>query len=288
MITRMFLLPPTLAIMQAGCMWNEDGRSKSPRPTLIVAHRGASGHAPENTMAAFELGFDRNADAVEGDFRLTRDGVIVAMHDVDLQRTTGDPRRVDEIRFAELQRLDAGAWGPWREAGFAGARVPSLEMILDAIPEGRGVFIEVKDPPHIVPALIDVVDRSGIDVEMVTVISFDAAVIESLKANRPEWRALWLTGFKRRDDGWSPDVESLIETARRIGADGVDVQASLEVIDESFVSSVREAGLEFHVWTVDDPEVARALIRFGVDSITTNHPGSIQESLRKSMQESIR
>ncbi|MCP4742017.1 MAG: glycerophosphodiester phosphodiesterase, partial [Actinomycetales bacterium] len=97
-----------------------------------------------------------------------------------------------------------------------------------------------------------------------------------------------LTGFKRRDDGWSPDVESLIETARRIGADGVDVQASLEVIDESFVSSVREAGLEFHVWTVDDPEVARALIRFGVDSITTNHPGSIQESLQKSMQESMR
>ena len=280
MLHRIFLLFPILMFVPAGCMWNQNDKPNPLRRTLVVAHRGASGHAPENTMAAFTMGFDRKADAVEGDFRITRDGVIVAMHDADLSRTTGDPRRVDEIDFHELQRLDAGSWGRWRDGDFAGERVPSLEAILRAIPEEGGLFIEVKDSAGIVPALIEVIDRSGIDVEQVTVISFDADVIETLKSHRPDWRALWVTGFKRRDARWSPDLESLIETAQRIRADGVDVRASLEVIDESFVSSVREAGLEFHVWTVDDPEVARALIGFGVDSITTNHPGAIRESMR--------
>ena len=90
-----------------------------------------------------------------------------------------------------------------------------------------------------------------------------------------------MTGFERRDGGWSPEPGALIETARKIQADGVDVQASLDVIDELFVSAVREAGLELHVWTVDDPEVAQTLAGFGVDSITTNLPGVIGRSLRE-------
>lgn len=281
MLIWILLLLPTLAIMPAGCVRNQNAKPTPTRRPLIVAHRGASGDAPENTMAAFAMGFDRNADAVEGDFRLTRDGIIVAMHDRDLLRTTGDPRRVDEVDFDDLQRLDAGAWGRWRDEGFTGERVPSLESILETLPKGRGVFIEVKDSPRIVPALVEVVDRSGIDVAMITVISFDPAVIENVKSQRPDWRALLLTGFERRDGGWSPETGALIETARKIQADGVDVQASLDVIDELFVSAVREAGLELHVWTVDDPEVARRLAGFGVDSITTNLPGVIGRSLRE-------
>lgn len=281
MLIWILLLLPILVLLPAGCTRNQSAKPMSPGRPLIVAHRGASGHAPENTMVAFRMGFERDADAVEGDFRLTRDGVVVAMHDADLLRTTGDPRRVDEVDFIDLQRLDAGAWGPWRARGFAGERIPSLEAILESLPERRGVFIEVKDSPRLVPALIEVVERSGIDVEMVTVISFDPAVIDTVKSRRPEWRALWVTGFERREDGWSPDLEELIATARRVRADGVDVQASLEVLDETFVSAVRNAGLELHVWTVDDPEVASVMVELGVDSITTNQP----KALRRSMAE---
>lgn len=279
MLHRIFLLFPILMFVPAGCMWTQNDKSNPPRRTLVVAHRGASGHAPENTMAAFTMGFDRKADAVEGDFRRTRDGVIVAMHDADLSRTTGDPRRVDEIDFHDLQRLDAGSWGRWRDGDFVGERVPSLEAILRAIPEEGGLFIEVKDSARIVPTLIEVIDRSGIDVEKVTVISFDAGVIEAMKSHRPEWRALWVTGFKRKGDRWSPDLDELIETAKRIRADGVDVQATLDVIDEFFVSSVRDAGLELHVWTVDDPEVAGVMADLGVDSITTNQPAAIGRAM---------
>ena len=279
MLHRIFLLFPILMLVPAGCMWNQNETSNPPRRTLVVAHRGASGHAPENTMAAFTMGFDRKADAVEGDFRITRDGVIVAMHDADLLRTTGDPRRVDEIDFRDLQRLDAGSWGRWRGGNFVGEPVPSLETVLHAIPEKGGLVIEVKDSPRIVPALVEVIGRSGIDLEKVTVISFDVAVIETLKSHRPDWRALWVTGFKRRDARWSPDLGELIETARRIRADGVDVRASLDVIDAAFVSAVQQAGLELHVWTVDDPEVARALVGFGVDSITTNQPDAIGRAM---------
>ena len=279
MINRMFLLLPIFMTVPAGCMWKQNEKASPTSRPLVVAHRGASGHAPENTMAAFTMGFDRKADAVEGDFRRTRDGVIVAMHDADLSRTTGDPRRVDEIDFHDLQRLDAGSWGRWRDGDFVGERVPSLEAILEAIPEERGVFIEVKDSPGIVPALIETVDRSGIHVDMITVISFDAGVIEAMKSHRPDWRALWVTGFKRKGDRWSPDLDALIETATRIRADGVDVQATLDVIDEFFVSSVRDAGLELHVWTVDDPEVAGVMVDLGVDSITTNQPAAIGRAI---------
>ena len=81
MLIWILLLLPILVLMPAGCIRNQNAKPTSTRRPLIVAHRGASGDAPENTMAAFAMGFDRNADAVEGDFRLTRDGIIVAMHD---------------------------------------------------------------------------------------------------------------------------------------------------------------------------------------------------------------
>ena len=276
---RLLLLAACAWCHASGCtLAMESAAPPNSRPA-IVAHRGASADAPENTLAAFRAGFDQGADAVEGDFRSTRDGVIVAIHDADLRRTTGDPRRVDEIDFAELQRLDAGSWGRWRDGDFVGERVPSLEAILEVVPEGRGVVIEVKDSTRIVPALIEAVDGSGVAVDMITVISFDADVIAAVKSRRPDWRALWVTGFTRENDRWSPDLSEMIETARRIRADGVDVQATLDVVDESFASSMREAGLELHVWTVDDPEVSRVMAELGVDSITTNRPATIRRAM---------
>lgn len=254
----------------------------SPRTPAIVGHRGASAHAPENTLAAFRLAFERGADAIEGDFRLTRDGYIVAMHDRELARTTGDPRPVSDVVLEELQTLDAGTWGRWRTEGFAGEPIPTLAEVLAIVPEGRGILIEIKDSPRIVEPLVATLDASGLAPEQVTVIAFDAEVVESLKRRAPGRRALLLTSFKEDDGTWRPSVAEVVATARRIRADGVDVKAEPAVVTPAFAAAVRQAGLELHVWTVNDAALAKRLAAIGVDSITTDRPGEIREVLADS------
>jgi glycerophosphoryl diester phosphodiesterase len=258
-----------------------DDSNPTPRLPVIVGHRGAAAHAPENTLASFRLGFEQGAEAIEGDFWLTRDGRIVAMHDRDLHRTTGDPRNVADVTLEEIRTFDAGSWGDWKDAGFAGEPVPTLEEVLGIVPDGRGVLIEIKDSPRIVEALVVALDASSLGTDQVTVISFDADVIASLKQRAPKWKAFWLTSFKERDGVWHPTAEDVVATARRIKADGVDVRAEVAVVDEAFAKTVRGAGLELHVWTVNDAAVARRMAEIGVDSITTDRPAEIREALRE-------
>lgn len=251
----------------------------TPRMPAIVGHRGASAHAPENTLASFRLGFEQGADAIEGDFRLTRDGHIVAMHDRDLTRTTGDPRPVAEVVLEELRILDAGSWGRWLAEGFAGEPIPTLAEVLAIVPEGRGILVEIKDSPRIVEPLVATLDASGLAPDQVTVIAFDADVVESLKRRAPRWKAFWLTSFKEHDGIWTPSVAEVVATATRIKADGVDVKAEPAVLTESFAAAVRQAGLELHVWTVNDAALAKRLAAIGVDSITTDRPGDLRQVL---------
>ena len=116
----------------------------------IIAHRGSSFLAPENTRAAAELAWREAADAVEGDFRLTADGQIVCIHDDTLKRTAGVDRRVSDLSLDELRRLDVGSWkGPQ----FAGQRTATLDEMLATVPRGKRFYVEVKCGAEIVPEL---------------------------------------------------------------------------------------------------------------------------------------
>src|SRR3954468_15593010 len=117
---------------------------------VIIAHRGASRDAPENTLAAVRLAWAQHADAVEIDVHLTRDGRLAVIHDPDTQRTTGVPRIVAQSTFAELSELDAGAW---KNARFAGEKIPALEDVLAVVPDGKRLFVEIKGGPEVVPEL---------------------------------------------------------------------------------------------------------------------------------------
>ena len=267
------LLPVAFGL--AGCRVVGTEQARGP---AIVAHRGASSDAPENTLAAFKLGFDQGADAIEGDFRMTLDGRIVAMHDRRLERTTGDPRTVDEVTLDEIRRLDAGSWGAWRESGFEGEPVPTLEEVLQVVPDGKRILVEVKDTARIVDALVATLEGSKLRPDQATVISFDAEVVEAFKRAAPAWTAFWLTSFEETEVGWRPTAADVVATAIRIGADGVDVRAVPEVVDEGFVRTIRAAGLEVHVWTVNDLELARRMESVGVDSITTDRPVQVGEA----------
>ncbi|MEE2972462.1 MAG: glycerophosphodiester phosphodiesterase family protein [Planctomycetota bacterium] len=246
---------------------------------LVVAHRGASEDAPENTLASFTLGFEQGADLIEGDFRMTADGRIVAMHDRTLARTTGDPRETSKVTRDDLRSLSAGDWGRWKDGRFRSESVPTLEEVLAIVPEGRGILVEVKDSARIVPTLVRDLDRSGLKEDRVKVITFDREVVKSMKRLAPRWKVLWLTSFSKRTGVWLPSVDEVIEVARSIGADGVDVQAEPDVVDRSFVDRVRLAGLEIHCWTVNDVELARKMSSIGMASITTDRPRVIREAL---------
>ena len=241
----------------------------------IVAHRGASDQAPENTLAAFRLGFEQGADAVEGDFRMTRDGTVVAMHDRTLERTAGDHRALLEVTDAELAAMSVGDWGEWRGRGFESERTPTLAEALSTVPADRGFLIEVKDGPEIVRPILEVLESTTVAADRITIIAFEPEIVASFKRISPERRVLLLRGFRRIEERWRPSVEEIVELAVRVGADGVGVQANPDVVDERFVETVRKGGLEMHVWTVNDPDLANRMRSIGVDSITTDRPSVI-------------
>lgn len=246
---------------------------------LITAHRGASHDAPENTLAAFRLAWEQAADAVEGDFRLTVDGRIVCVHDGDTKRVAGVNHVVAKTPLAELRALEVGGW---KGAEFAGERLPTFAEVLAAIPSGKRFFVELKTGPEIVPHLQEELAAWRGDAAALTVIAFDADTIAACKRALPTVRAHWLTGFKQdKATGiWHPSAERIAATVKVCGADGVGMQAQRRVIDRGFVARLAAEGVgEFHVWTVDSPDDARAFRALGAMGITTNRPELIRTAL---------
>lgn len=246
-------------------------------PPLIVAHRGASHIAPENTLAAFNLAWEQGADLVEGDIYLSSDDIIITHHDKTTKRTAGVDIQIRHQTLAELKRLDVGSW---KDPRWAGERIPTLQEVLETIPDERGILIEIKTDASIVPFLINVLKESDIKPQQTIVICFDEMVIERVKEQLPKIKAYWLSKFEEDETGnWQPTIAEIIETAKRIKADGVAIKANLKVIDKSFVVRIRDAHLELHVWTVNDPTVAKRLSDLGVDSIITDRPGWLRTKL---------
>lgn len=242
----------------------------------IVAHRGASFDAPENTVAAVKLAWTQKADASEFDVYLTKDGKIVVIHDADTKRTAGGELKVPESTLAELRKLDAGKW---KGAKFAGERIPTLEEMLATVPAGKRVFIEVKCGPEIVPELDRVLKAAKLRPEQTAVISFNAGVIAATKKARPDLPCYWVVGLNGK--GKPKTAEELIAKAKAIKADGLDLSATPAVLDKAFGDKVKAAGLALYVWTVDDPALAKKMLAAGVESITTNKPGWLREQLAK-------
>lgn len=251
-----------------------------PKNPAIVAHRGASHDAPENTMAAFRLAWQQGADAIEGDFHLTADGKIVCMHDKDLKRTASIDRPVAEMTLAEIRQAEAGAW---KDPKFTGEKIPTLAEVLTIVPEGKLFLIEIKCGPEIMPEFHRVIASSGVPLSRLRVISFNADVISAVKQQMPGMKAFWLTSYKKDEQTGqhSPTHDQVLATLHRTGADGLDTRANLEVLTPAFIQKLRSANLEFHCWTVDDPALARQMTALGVDSITTNRPAFLREELAK-------
>lgn len=248
-------------------------------PVEIIAHRGASHDAPENTLAAFRLGWDQGADAVELDVHLSKDGQIVVLHDKDTKRTAGVDRPVVAQTLDELRKLDVGRW---KGTQFAGERLPTLAEALATVPTGKRLFIEVKCGPEVVPELKRVLAAAKLKPEQTPVISFSADVVAGVKKELPELKAYWIVSItpNKKKKTPPPTLDELIDKATAIRADGLDLSADPQITAD-YVKKANAAKLPVYVWTVDDPAMAKRMIDAGVVGVTTNRPGWLREQLAK-------
>lgn len=232
---------------------------------LLIAHRGLSADAPENTMAAFRLAVKAKSDGIETDAHLTSDGKIVLLHDENTMRTTGHGGLVERMTLSELAELDAGSWYDDR---FTGERIPELWELLELLhPTGMVLNIELKNSitryPGLEQAVLQEIARFGM-LDRIIFSSFNHASMALVKALEPRAEtALLYDGVLHE-----PAVY-----ARLCRADGMHPMR--KTVDEALAQECRRAGLKLRPWTVDNPADAEKLAALGVDAIISNNPEAL-------------
>lgn len=250
------------------------------RDTLI-AHRGESIFAPENTLPAFKLAVERGF-GFECDVYLSKDGKVFTFHDRNLSRTTGgvNRKKCSEATWDEISRLDVGNWGRWKGSKFVGTRPALLEEVLKLARDGRYIYVEVKPGPEIVPYIKRVFQKQCKATPSNTLfISFNGHTCKILKEMMPEYKVYWLTTGRHEHKPDKPliSAEEIVSKLRRIGANGVDCLYLPEVTTAGFIEKVRNAGYEFHMWTIDRFEDAKEAFRRGAMTVTTNSARKLYE-----------
>lgn len=240
----------------------------------IIAHRGASARAPENTLAAFRLAWAMQADGIEMDVHLSRDGRMMVHHDADTHRCAGMMHRIAATDSAMLRTLDVGRW---KALEYAGELMPFLEEVLATVPPGRRVLIEVKSGPDTVPALGRVLAAVDCTAMRLALISFRLDTLDACRAALPAIPAYYVVEANEADDRVLPFGAELIAVARRHDLAGLDPEH--RGIDVAFAAAVRAAGLELLTWTVNDPERLGALAAMGVGAVTTDRPEAMRRVL---------
>ena len=253
------------------------GMSGCSKPVEIIAHRGASYIAPENTMASVMLGWEKDAD-VEVDVYMTKDNRIVVIHDKTTKRTAVTDVNVAKSTSDELRKLDVGSF---KAEEYAGEQIPFLADIVETIPRGRKLYVEIKCGKEILPYLRELLARSG-KMSRIVIIAFDleTAAMSKELIDVPTY---WLKGTEKikETEQWVPHNPQLVQTAKNKGLDGLDVHYA--GVNKEFIDAVKASGQKLYVWTVDDPEEAIRLIKLGVDGITTNRPGWLREQVKDSI-----
>jgi len=235
---------------------------------LICGHRGASGYAPENTLAAFRLAMELGADMCELDVQQTRDDHFAVIHDTTLGRTTDGSGPVWKKTLAELQSFDAGGWFG---RSFAGESIPSLEEVIHLARGKMRLHIELKVHGHerkIEELLVATLRRENFAKECI-VSSFDHRRIDHLKSLAPEIAAGYIFSTHQFKD-------QLFSGAANV------LSAHFSLITDDFVKRARSGGKEVHTWTANETKDMRRLLGAGVDAIITNFPDRLAKLLRKS------
>jgi len=230
-------------------------------PVLRVGHRGARGHAPENTMASFAKGLELGVDVIETDVHLSRDGEVIVIHDDEVDRTTNGHGYVKDMTLAELKQLDAGAW---YDAKFAGERIPTLDELIRWAYDRVPLAIEIKNGPFYYPGIAGKIVQLLRDHGMLRqaiLISFDHMVLREARMLAPEVTTGLLYVGRLVDP---------VGAARAAGA--AALHPAWQFVTPDVVETAHAGGLAISTWCPNDLPTIKILAQMGVDSIGTDYP----------------
>ena len=279
----------------------------------VIAHRGASAYAPENTLSAFGLAIDQGSDWFELDCTLSADGEVVVIHDDTVDRTTDGTGPVIELTFDQLRTLDAGSW---KDPKFAGERIPSLDESLHLGGKRVGVYVEIKDSdddrmlrdmlleiydvgrpltPEERTAMVDAIEASGSRnytltrkvIEIVrdrglqndaVIQSFSPIVCAVALVLAPDIR----TEFLGEDDGASPEHwDTVLQWLRILDPPGFNPNKRAMLTHRNTIESYLNEGKTISVWTIDGRRDTIDFARWGASAIITNRPDNALEILQQ-------
>jgi glycerophosphoryl diester phosphodiesterase len=254
-----------LGLVAAGSLVFLLQRLEVRQDVAVTAHRGASLQAPENSMAAFRAAAEAGATYVELDVQRTRDGALVVIHDGDLMRMAGDPRKVRDLTLAEIQALDIGSR---RGPQHAGERVPTLAEVIDYARGRFRINVELKynvPDPGLAPAVVGLLREQDF-IDEVVITSLDLAALRQVEAIEPRL----VTGLI---------VTAAVGNVLRVDADFVSLNSARATA--RLVAQAQAAGKQVHVWTVNEPEVMLRMIERDVDNIITDDPATLVRVMRE-------
>jgi glycerophosphoryl diester phosphodiesterase len=236
--------------------------------TLNIAHRGASGTRPENTLVSFRRAMEIGVDVIELDTRLTADGIAIIMHDATVDRTTNGSGRVADLTLQQIKALDAGAWFA---PEFAGERVPTLAEAAALTGNRVALSLELKETGVEEQAVAAI--RSSANSHSF-ISSFHEQCLKRVRELDPQMTLEFIVGIDPLSDD---EIARLIERTRRL--DARILAPSHRGITPALVSAAKAAGLRLIAWTVDERDEMQRLIELGVDGITTNRPEVLKDLL---------
>ncbi|WP_418789784.1 glycerophosphodiester phosphodiesterase [Peribacillus frigoritolerans] len=250
-----------------------------------VAHRGASGYAPEHTIPAYQMGEQMKGDYIEIDLQMTKDGRLVAMHDEKVDRTTNGTGLVKDLTLAEIKKLDAGTWFNEKypqlaKEGYEGLKVPTLEEVFKKFGKQANYYIETKSPdvyPGMEEELLQVleeykmVDSKG-RTKNVLIQSFSKESLMKVHELNPKLPLVQLFSYKTQATISDEELESIKEYA-------VGVGPNFSKVDGQYVEMVRNHDLQFHPYTVNERADMKKALEWGATGLFTNYPDVFNEVL---------
>ncbi|MGI2327582.1 glycerophosphodiester phosphodiesterase [Planococcus sp. YIM B11945] len=254
---------------------------------LVIAHRGASAEAPENTIAAYKLSEKMGADYIEIDLQMTKDGELVAMHDSSVDRTTDGSGKVAELTLAEIKQLDAGSWFyeafPKKEnKAFEGVQVPTLQEVFKEFGSDANYYIETKKGDNAFEMereLIKLLSQYGLldgsqNKGQVVIQSFHKESLKFIHKLNSDIPLIKLEYDEEIADMSKAELEDICEYAVGIGA-------SYTKIDKGYIKKARAEGLLVHLFTIDNANDVKKVKSLGATGIFTNDVQPIKEALER-------
>jgi glycerophosphoryl diester phosphodiesterase len=240
----------------------------------LIAHRGASHEAPENTMAAFRLAWEQGADGIEADFLLSKDGQVVCIHDKDTKKTGSKNLVVSKSTLKELRAIE---YGSWKHSKFKGEPIPILSDVLDVLPQDKWFFLEIKDTEKIVAPIAEILRAKQANKDRVVIISFNGEVIKKCRDILPEYRTCLLHSLKDFQDKGQAD--KYLTQLKASQSQGLAYKEDPAIPADWLTKAVGDDGI-LATWTVNSPEPAMRSIGRGVDFIITDRPAALHAELK--------